>query len=83
MSVMSRYAQHKRDFDVIMAVSNQIMIFYDVTSCNVVDIYQHFGNPTVLFYHKSEAAGCAETSVPIHQTTRHSIPQHRDLNSLQ
>jgi hypothetical protein len=56
-----------RHFGVIMALSYQFMIFYDVTSCNVVDIYQRFRDPIVLlFYYKCEAAGSAETSVSIY-----------------
>jgi general stress protein CsbA len=63
--------------------SIKIMVFLDVVSCTLVDIYQHSGGGCCLCFKSStdkiKATSFSATLVSVYQTTQHHIPEDHIL----
>jgi hypothetical protein len=59
------------------------MVFWNMTSCSLVDRYQCFQEPAASIFRAelSAALGSTETLVPTYQTTCSHIPEYHDFNT--
>jgi hypothetical protein len=69
-------------FEVITAVSTKMGVFWDVTPCSLVEVYQRFRGPCCLHHEDAlmmEAGWTSETLVNFYQTTRRNNPEDSHL----
>jgi hypothetical protein len=81
--VLTLIVSYIAGFEVLTAVSTKMAVFWVVTLCSLVEVYQRFRGPCcLLFALMMEAARTSETLVNFYQTTRRYNPEDSHLRKL-
>jgi hypothetical protein len=76
-------------FKVLTVVNVKKSVFWDMTPCSLIDMYQSFGGTCCLdaqgtrvsYILNNGAAGSRRTLPPIYQAILHQIPENHDINN--